>query len=616
MAETDVKISPNEKSSQPPTVFIDGLNFLNSYWQFFVVNVWMVKCDAASLTLELTNIRNVTIENCTFGNWTFRQVEDFMIKNSRNSVLKDFPTLLRFYNSSGLIENTHNNDLNFTKNFNGLIIESNSYVQVTKSKFVNNTVTLGLIKVLNSSTLEMRDCTLQKNKAIDYAGAIYADRSFINLTKSNFKGNKAIQGGGALHVREGSILYMESCSFSNNQVKLLESAEEKEVGQGGAILLSNSTVNGINVNFTGNKGGLGGGLACLLHSQVTAQHMDFSHNIAAFGSAIYGLISCKFSCKNCSLYENIGSAILLTNNSYLVAVSSSFLNNTAPKDGTAICSINSILDLSHCTFRNNSKTAMRLVSHTKALLGNCFYESNSTPHMGGALIINDSSVTALHTTFLENYAFSGGAVYAVNHSSLLILNCSILRNAALNYKHIVKKGFARVKEGGGGAICIQMSVLKIYESQFHNNFGELIGIVCSFESSLVIYNSIFQNNISAFTGSVIHIYNNSSLIINGSSLMNNSVGGVLQIDTNSNVTISNVHLFENKVIMDAVITAADFSNITIFNSSFETNKGSVIYIHPDASLQMNHCVFLNNSKCVVSVSSSSVITIKKHRFQP
>ena len=312
----DVKISLNENLTQPVTFFMDSLNFLNSYWQFFGVNVWMIKYDASSLTLELTNLRNVTIENCTFGNWAFRHVKHVMIQNSKSSILKHFPTSLNFYNSSGLVEKIIIKNLNFSS---GLIIQDNSYIQILKSNFVNNTVNFGLIKVLNSSTLEMLDCTLQNNKAKYNAGTILTDRSIIYLTKSNFNGNEAIQGGGALHVREGSILYMEICNFSNNQVQFLESAEEKEVGQGGAILLPNSTANGINVNFTGNRANYGGGLFLTLHSKVTAQYMNFNHNNTLLGSAIYGFIFCTFSCRNCSLHGNKNVAVNNESNDILGA---------------------------------------------------------------------------------------------------------------------------------------------------------------------------------------------------------------------------------------------------------------------------------------------------------
>ena len=162
-----------------------------------------------------------------------------------------------------------------------------------------------------------------------------------------------------------------------------------------------------------------------------------------------------------------------------------------------------------------------------------------------------------------------------------------------------------------------MSVLKIHESQFYNNFAALSGIISSYESSLLIHGSIFQNNIAALSGSVMGIYSNSSLFIEDSSLINNSVlqiGGALYIDTNSTVTISNVHLIENKAIIDAVINAKTFSQITIFSSSFMTNRGSIISINPDASLHMNHCVFFNNSDRAISVTSSGVITIKNTEF--
>ena len=83
LAECDVKISQNEKSTQPVTVFMDSLNFLNCYWQLLGVKLCMIKCNASSLTLELINSRNFTIENCTFGNWTFRQIQHIIIKNSK-----------------------------------------------------------------------------------------------------------------------------------------------------------------------------------------------------------------------------------------------------------------------------------------------------------------------------------------------------------------------------------------------------------------------------------------------------------------------------------------------------------------------------------------------------
>ena len=688
LAETDVKISQNEKSSQPFTVFIDGLNFLNSYWQFFGVNVWMVKCDAASLTLEYTNIRNVTIDNCTFGNWTFRQVDHIIIKNSRSSISKDLQTLLNFYNSSGLIENITVANLNFKKIPNGLIIQNNSYIQITKTNFVNNTVGYGLIKVIKSSKLEMSNCTIHRNKAINYAGAIFAHGSFIYLTNTNFNDNNAIQGGGALFVKEGSFVFLKSCTFSNNQVKVGYSAKKKLDGYGGAILLTKSTIKGINVNFTGNKANYGGGLFLTWHSIVKTQHMDFSHNIAVFGSAIYGTISCKFSCKNCSLYENrnaavnniifraavniynhstinvlsfkcenntgynwgcifatynssvfiydgtfsrnIGSAISLRHNSHLLAVNSSFINNETPGPGGAIHSENSTLDISHsicyqnkanktgsfylafssaaltyCTFSNNLNKAVVLSLNTMASIANCSFEGNLSPHGAGALLVdNFGDVTVSQTTFQENSGGDGGAVAVLSRSSLVISNCSFSRNVA---SAIAKE---KVANGGGGAIYILMSVLEIFQSQFDSNFAIHSGGAVFFdESSLLIHDSVFQNNIAIFSGGTILIANQSSLIIQDSSLINNSIhydtlygGGGLSSFSNSTSKITSVHLFGNK----GAIMVEEMGQVTIFDSSFVNNTGPAISIKGSGSLQMDHCTVLNNSGVPVFVSSSSI----------
>ena len=462
-----------------------SLNFLNSYWQFFGVNVWMTKCDAVPLTLELTNIGNVTIENCTFGNWAFRHVKHVMIQNSKSSILKHFPTSLNFYNSSGLIENMNITDLNFST---GLIIQNKSYIQILKSYFVNNTVNFGLIKVLNSSILEMSHCTLQNNKAKDNAGTILTDRRIIYLTKSNFNGNEAIWEGGALHANKGYTGYFWICIFATNNSSMF----------------------------------------------------------------IYDAI---FS-------RNIGTVILLLNDSNLLAVNSSFLNTTTPTIGGAIYSENSTLDISHSfcyhkktklggtflfkfstvalnspTFSNNSNKAVIFFNNTKASIANCTFESNSAPDTAGALIIHLSNATVSHTTFCENSGRFGGAVSAYNHSSLVISNCSFLRNGALGIKQYnTKKG-----TGTGGAILIKLSVLKLFQSRFYNNLaGTTGGAVFSDESSLLIHDSLFENNFAAISGGGMMIYYHSSLIIKDSPFINISApdeklgtGGGLTIMKNS-----------------------------------------------------------------------------------
>ena len=683
MAKTDVQIWQNENTDQLCTVFMEGLNFLNSYWQFFGVNVWMVECDAASLTLDLIYLTNVTIENCTFGNWTFWQVQNVIIKNTRSFKMNYFQTYLNFYNSSGLMKNIAMNDLNFTNMFEGLWVQSNSFLRITRSNFANNTVFQGLIKVLDSSTLEMSDCNLQSNQAIDYAGAIFTDKSFIYITNTSFEDNKAIQAGGALALQEGSFLHMKRCSFSNNQVKFWSNARLIKDGFGEAIFLSNSTANGFNIYFTGNKANYSGGLYIKLYSKVKMQDTYFSDNRAVIGSASFIFNLCKYSCKNCSLYQNenidaingtdsaavnlylnstlnvsdfkcenhrgyyvgciyadynstvfinnatfnmnTGCAIVVANNSLLVTVSSFFNNNTQPNKfaGAAIISKKSTLEISHCRFNNHLNTAVSLVLGTTASIANCIFEGNSSP-MGGALfIIYSWDVSVSHTTFLENSAKNfGGAVNVVNESLLVISNCSFMRNVALNKS--IEEGDRGIdgRRGGGGGISISGSVVKLYQSQFYNNFAGDDGgsILINNKSSLFIHDTVFKNNTVIFYGSAISSSAKCFVTIYNSYFMNNSAldkttdkGECLIFGSSSIVVISNVHFIENKAGDGVGIVVSDFTEITILNSSFVIKGGSVITIMDSISLHMDHCEFLN-STTGLTVLSSHVVYITNTVF--
>ena len=166
---SEIKISFNGKTAEFPTVFMDGLHFLDSYWQFYQVNINMMNCDAAFLVLEFKHSNNVIIENCTFGNWTFTQVQHVIIKNCSNGFAGGFSASLNFNNSSGLMENITIKDQNFTRIDEGLFIQNYSYINVTKSNFVNNIVSSGLITVWNLSTLHLSDTNMLQNQAIDCA---------------------------------------------------------------------------------------------------------------------------------------------------------------------------------------------------------------------------------------------------------------------------------------------------------------------------------------------------------------------------------------------------------------------------------------------------------------
>ena len=78
----------NENRTQPCTVIINGLSFEMSDWQLNHINLKMKNCNAAELTLKIKYVTNVTIENSTFGNWVFNQVQHVFLKNC--TAIKNF----------------------------------------------------------------------------------------------------------------------------------------------------------------------------------------------------------------------------------------------------------------------------------------------------------------------------------------------------------------------------------------------------------------------------------------------------------------------------------------------------------------------------------------------
>ena len=133
------------------------------------------------MSLELKNLTHATIQNSTFGNWTFIKVNNALIKNCNIVFHEGVSTSLIFLNSSAYMENiTMENEI-ITGVINGIYVYNDTLLHVEQSKFINNRVKGGIIKVLESSSLVMSNCTVLGNYATDYSGVIYAYESFVHL---------------------------------------------------------------------------------------------------------------------------------------------------------------------------------------------------------------------------------------------------------------------------------------------------------------------------------------------------------------------------------------------------------------------------------------------------
>ena len=408
LTKSKVIISVGESTNDAYTISLNGLNFLNSHWIINSINLEMINCHASSLVLELKDITNVTIENCTFGNWTFAQVLKAFIKNCNNIFDQGVPTSLNFLNSSAMIEQMTIEHGNLIGHLKGISVQDFSILYIDQSSFVNNTVKHGLIKVLNLSNLIMSNCTMSGNYAEEDGAAIYANTSLINLANTYFQNNEANRAGGAIFVERISWLQIENCTFRNNEANQV----------GGAIYVTYfSEAYLFNVYFSRNIAITGGAIYLADHSTLNANNLSASQNKALFGIVTSAIGSCYISCENCFLSENIaehknGAAIQIFDNSMAIVSDLRCLRQMGNLYSCIHAQLDCTISVNNSIFAMNTGSALLISTNSHLITINSKFVNNSVPGYGGAILSQGNNVVDVsYSIFDGNKAHIGGAIY-------------------------------------------------------------------------------------------------------------------------------------------------------------------------------------------------------------
>jgi predicted outer membrane repeat protein len=149
-----------------------------------------------------------------------------------------------------------------------------------------------------------------------------------------------------------------------------------------------------------------------------------------------------------------------------------------------------------------------------SLVGSDCQFVNNTAGYGGALHMNDSTLTLNESQFGENRAASafGGAVILSHVTSEMYL-CEFISNmaATLGGAMIALQATLRIRgthfldnsaKSGGGLCCLEKSVLTIISSQFDQNMAQSGGVLHGNGSKFAASGSRFINNSAAQGGAV------------------------------------------------------------------------------------------------------------------
>ncbi|WP_296790736.1 hypothetical protein [uncultured Methanobrevibacter sp.] len=173
------------------------------------------------------------------------------------------------------------------------------------------------------------------------------------------------------------------------------------------------------------------------------------------------------------------------------------------------------------------------------------------------------------TTFTQNNAENGGAIYANKNNDIQIKNTELTNNTATTI---------------GGAICTgENNILTINNGTFNKNQGKLGGAIClSANSNMNIEQTTFTqnnaNNIATKNGGAIITGENTALTTTNTTFTTNkaNLGGAILTSVNSNMILNDTIFTQNNAENGGAIYTAKNNNIQIKNTELTNNTATTI----------------------------------------
>ena len=447
---------------------------------------------------------------------------------------------------------------------------NNSSLDISCSIFDHNEARQGGAIYQETSKTKLNQCLFMGNSGSAIVG-IYNNN--ISIMNSIFQNNLS-KHGGALAIRENSVLNVSHTTFENNTqistsaLNVHQPPNSRTGESGGTILLSKSVANISKASFQNNLASyFCGSIVALPKSLLSINDTVFENNVAGvFGGAICSLESSM----NIEYIKFINNSVLEMEfgqggGLYLVGKSTTKMSNVLlskchASGGGAILSSSTTIIMSSSSITDNTGSAIYLSNGDSLEINISTFINNSKPKEGGAILCNACKMNLVNTRFIQNRAMDrGGTVRGYGLSKLIAQNCSFTSNVASQ----------------GGAISVDGSDFSISNSNFSQNLATTGGTAFLGYGYLVMRNCRMNNN-TALDAGVINA-RNGTLHMSNCLAFNNTAdgtGGVVR-STYCEIVITTSIFKMNRAIESGAVFFVTGGAIILKNSSFLENIATI-----------------------------------------
>eukprot|EP00731_Ephydatia_muelleri_P009200 Em0004g1538a len=502
---------------------------------------------------------------------------------------------------------------------------STGNVSITNTTFQNNSASFGggmsFFISIGTCNVIITNCIFQSNSATMSLGGggvlLYRYKGKVSITNCGFQGNSAINIGGGVSVQVStSDVTIKNCTFQKNSV-----IASQDAGNGGSVIvyalkgdvsITDCTFQNSSVSDGDNSAG---GVVMLygIKGNSNISNCTFQNNRALYGGAV-SWVGIQGDIRIGSL-----SLVLQGSAGNLCITNCTFQNNSATKGGGAVFSWVGVLS----NILNSNADVELNGSAGDVNITNCTFHNNRATYGGGIFFVSIRSTLISGSTFTNNTAVGGAAVYAVNSyipSFFAVSNFLTSDTAPFGYlllqDVIVKDNYCSCNDYNelrGGAIYFNGMKVDIFgntftESQFSSNSP--LGAIQGTNGFLKLHGIVTFTNNTGVNGGAISLSNNVPLYFYEGCAVEFSKntatgfgGAIYNAGDQANLMqpTSNLNKCTIRFIKDCYSS----------NCEFNTNMFSVTFIDNHAQ-QGGHSVYAtpiyNCTKCIGVLATGNLVT--------